>query len=159
MMNKLAIEKELTSFIGKELICPDGETRKLVTFECGRNDRTTLHFGAGKFKEIENSDFEKEWTRYSLVRLPEAPVAPVDLAQAVATPSVKIAEMQAAQLIDVSDVTMLLKEQMLRVKQDGKNMAQAKVMADLAKQIIEANKLKLETMKLVRDINSSKDNK
>ncbi|GAB2549640.1 hypothetical protein [Spirosoma aerophilum] len=153
---KLNIEKELTGYIGKELACPDGEKRTLKTFELGGNGITTLHWGGGQFKEIPTGNFWNEWPAYLPERHPDAPVAPTELAKVSLTPQTQNAEMQAQAVINTNDVVALLREQMLRVKSSANAIPQAKTMGDLAKQIIEAEKLKLETIKVIHSINNQK---
>jgi len=153
MNPKLNIEKELTEHIGKEVRCPDGELRTLKIFDYSASGSITLDWTNGDSVRMTATEFWNEWPGYELARNPAAPVNAVELVQASVTTQTKQAELQAKAIIDTSDVTALLREQMLKVKNNSLAIPQAKTMGDLAKQIIEAEKLKLEAIKVIHSIN------
>lgn len=174
MTTQADIEKELKGALNLQFTCPDGKNRLFVAFEIVDNV-VTLQFRGGYFPEFDLHEFETEWNRFTPVhdgfvvpiqtepsiepsRKPSQQLSqPPTQVQDVATHSATLVQstrQQADEVMDTSEMVKLLGDQMKKVA--GGNPAavdQAHAMANLARQMLEAGKLRLNIMKVVHQIN------
>ena len=150
---RLLIEKEMAPHTGKRFVCPDDQVlRTLVGVQCGKNDVTAVCFEGGYFQEYPSADFGATWKLYKPEVDPDAPVSETRIAEVVSSPAIKRLQGQASGLVQTHGLTATLLQQIENVKKDPKAIPQAKTVNELAKQVIEIEKMKLEAIRLVQTL-------